>query len=117
QAYAPFCSLPQLPVTDITQLKSDTLWSYELGTKVQMPNPALLISAAAFHIDWKNIQQQVALPCGYYFDINGDAATINGGEIEINGRISRALQVRFGLGYEKTKISDPGALGLPGIGI
>jgi iron complex outermembrane recepter protein len=117
QAYAPFCQLPGLPVSDITQLKSDTLWSYEVGTKVQMPNPALLFSAAAFHIDWKNIQQQVALPCGYYFDINGDAATINGAEIEINGRVSKALQVRLGLGYEKTKISDPGALGLSGIGI
>jgi iron complex outermembrane receptor protein len=117
QAYAPFCQLPGLPVSDITQLKSDTLWSYEVGTKVQMPNPALLFSAAAFHIDWKNIQQQVALPCGYYFDINGDAATINGGEIEIGGHVSKALQVRLGLGYEKTKISDPGALGLSGIGI
>jgi iron complex outermembrane receptor protein len=117
QAYAPFCQLPGLPVSDITQLKSDTLWSYEVGTKVQMPNPALLFSAAAFHIDWKNIQQQVALPCGYYFDINGDAATINGAEVEIGGHLSKALQVRLGLGYEKTKIGEPGALGLSGIGI
>jgi iron complex outermembrane recepter protein len=117
QAYAPFCSLAGLPVTDITQLKSDTLWSYEVGTKVQLPHPGLLVSAAAFHIDWKNLQQQVALPCGYYFDINGDAASINGAEVEIDGHLTRALQVRFGAGYEKTKITDPGALGIPGIGI
>jgi outer membrane receptor protein involved in Fe transport len=117
QAYAPFCQLPGLPVTDITQLKSDTLWSYELGTKIQLPNPGLLVSAAAFHIDWKNLQQQVALPCGYYFDLNGGEATISGGEIEIAGHLSRELQVRFGAGYEKTDITDPGALGLPGIGL
>ena len=117
QAYAPFCSLTGLPVTDITQLKSDTLWSYEAGTKLQLPHPGLLVSAAAFHIDWKNLQQQVALPCGYYFDINGGAATINGAEVEIDGHLTRALQVRFGAGYEKTKITDPGALGIPGIGI
>ena len=117
QAYAPFCQLPGLPVTDITQLKSDTLWSYEAGAKVQLPHPGILVSAAAFHIDWKNLQQQVALPCGYYFDINGGAATINGAEIEIDGHLSRSLQVRFGTGYEKTKITDPGALGLSGIGI
>jgi outer membrane receptor protein involved in Fe transport len=117
QAYAPFCSLAGLPATDITQLKSDTLWSYEVGTKVQLPHPGLLISAAAFHIDWKNLQQQVALPCGYYFDINGGAATINGAEVEIDGHLSRSFQIRFGAGYEKTKITDPGALGLPGIGI
>jgi iron complex outermembrane recepter protein len=117
QAYAPFCSLAGLPVTDITQLKSDTLWSYEVGTKIQLPHPGLLVSAAAFHIDWKNLQQQVALPCGYYFDINGGEATINGGEIEIDGHLSRALQVRFGVGYERTDITEPGALGLPGIGV
>jgi len=117
QAYAPFCSLAGLPVTDITQLKSDTLWSYELGTKIQLPHPGLLLSAAAFHIDWSNPQQQVALPCGYYFDINGGKATINGGEIELDGHLSKALQMRFGVGYEDTKITDPGALGLPGIGV
>jgi iron complex outermembrane recepter protein len=117
QAYAPFCSLAGLPVTDITQLKSDTLWSYEVGTKIQLPHPGLLLSAAAFHIDWKNPQQQVALPCGYYFDINGGEAKINGGEIELDGHLSKALQLRFGVGYEDTKITDPGALGLPGIGV
>jgi iron complex outermembrane receptor protein len=115
QAYAPFCSLPNLPVTDITQLRSDTLWSYEAGTKIQLPNPGLLLSAAAFHIDWKNIQQQIALPCGYYFDINGDEATINGAEIELAGHLSKALQVRFGAGYEKTKITEPGALSIVGV--
>ena len=117
QAYAPFCQLPGLPVTDITQLKSDTLWSYEVGTKIQLPNPGLLVSAAAFHINWSDLQQQVALPCGYYFDLNGGKATISGGEIEIAGHLSRELQVRFGAGYEKTDITDPGALGLPGIGL
>jgi outer membrane receptor protein involved in Fe transport len=117
QAYAPFCALAGLPVTDITQLKSDTLWSYELGSKVRLPNSGLLLSAAAFHIDWKNPQQQVGLPCGSYFDINGGAATINGAEIEIDGRLSRALQIRFGVGFENTNMTDPGPLADPGIGI
>jgi iron complex outermembrane receptor protein len=35
----------------------------------------------------------------------------------LSGHLSRALQIRFGAGYEKTKITDPAALGLPGIGI
>lgn len=115
QADVSFCAMPNLPVTDITQLKSDTLWSYEVGTKIQLPNPGLLVSAAAFHIDWKNLQQQIALPCGFYFDINGGEATINGGEVEVAGHLSRALQVRFGAGYEKTDITDPGPLGIVGI--
>ncbi len=66
QTFAPFCAEPDLPVTAPTHLKSDTLWSYEIGTKVQVPDPGLLITAAAFHIKWNNLQQQVALPCGSY---------------------------------------------------
>ena len=115
QTFAPFCAEPNLPINDLTQLKSDTLWSYEVGTKIQVPNPGLLVSAAAFRINWQNLQQQVALPCGAYYTINGDAATINGGEIEVAGHLSRSLQIRLGAGYEKTAITDPGALGIVGI--
>ncbi len=115
QAALPFCALPNLPVSDITQLKSDTLWSYEIGTKIQVPHPGLLISAAAFHINWRNLQQQIALPCGAYFDINGNAAKIDGGEIEVSGNLTPELSLRFGGGYEKTDINDPGALGIVGI--
>ncbi|HEX4585518.1 MAG TPA: TonB-dependent receptor [Burkholderiaceae bacterium] len=116
QSLGTFCPLPPgLSATDITHLKSDTLWTYELGTKVQVPHPSLLISAAAFHIDWSDLQQQVALPCGYYFTINGNKATINGGELEVAGKLSRALQVRLGVGYEHTKITDPGALAFAGV--
>jgi outer membrane receptor protein involved in Fe transport len=115
QLLATFCALPGLPANDITQLKSDTLWTYEGGTKIQLTNPGLLITAAGYHIDWSNIQQQVALPCGYYFDINGGTATINGGELEIAGKILPNLQIRLGANYEDTALTDPGALGLVGL--
>jgi iron complex outermembrane recepter protein len=115
QAFLPFCAEPALPVSDITQLKSDTLWTYEAGTKIQFQDPDILLSAAAFHIDWKNIQQQVALPCGSYFDINGNKARINGGEFEVLGHVTHDFQVRAGFGYESTSITDPGALGLVGL--
>ena len=115
QAYLPFCSEANLPLADITQLKSDTLWTYEVGTKAQLQDPDILLSAAAFHIDWKNIQQQVALPCGSYFDINGNRARINGGEFEALGHVTHDLSVRAGVGYESTSITEPGALGLVGL--
>jgi outer membrane receptor protein involved in Fe transport len=115
QANLPACSLPTLPLDDILHLKSDTLWSYEAGTKVQLPQPALLLSAAVFHIDWKNLQQQVALPCGFYLQLNGGEARINGAEIELNGRVTPSLTLRFGLGYEHTDINDPGALAFVGV--
>ena len=115
QASLPFCAEPNLPVSDITHLKSDTLWTYEAGAKVQLQNPQMLLTADGFHIDWNNIQQQVALPCGAYFEINGAKAKIDGAEFEAMGYLLPQLQVRLGLGYEATDITNPGALGLVGL--
>jgi iron complex outermembrane recepter protein len=116
QSLGTFCPLPPgLSTTDITHLRSDTLWTYKLGTKLQLPHPGLLVSAAAFHIDWNDVQQQIALPCGYYFTVNGNKATIDGGEIEATGHLTHSLSVRFGAGYEHTKITDPGALHFAGV--
>lgn len=115
QPYLPFCALPALPITDITQVKSDTLWTYEVGTKLRVSGTGVLISAAAFHINWNNLQQQVALPCGAYIVINGDAAQINGAEVELAGAVTPSFQIRFSVGYEKTNISNPGPLGIVGI--
>jgi iron complex outermembrane recepter protein len=117
QANFPACQLPGLPIDDITHVRSDTLWSYELGTKVQIPHPGLLLSAAAFHINWANPQTQVALPCGFYLQVNANSAKIDGTEFELNGRLAPGWQLRLGGGYEKTDITDPGILETPGIGV
>jgi outer membrane receptor protein involved in Fe transport len=115
QANLPACQLAGLPLDDILHLKSDTLWSYEVGTKTQFPQTGVVLSAAAFHIEWKNLQQQVALPCGFYLQLNGTEAQINGGEIELDGHITPALQVRLGLGFEHSYINDPGILSAAGV--
>jgi len=120
QANFPGCTTintPQGPVTlppsTITQVQSDTLWTYELGTKVQLPS--VLISAAAYNIEWSNLQQQVALTCGFYLQMNGQKAQINGAELEASGRLAPGLQFRLGLGYESTDINEPGNLALVGV--
>ncbi|HXW73510.1 MAG TPA: TonB-dependent receptor [Steroidobacteraceae bacterium] len=109
QANFPGCS-SSIPVYDVTHIKSDTLWTYELGTKIQTQK--VLISAAAYDIEWSDLQQQVALPCGFYLQVNGDKARIYGGEIEANGRVTPELQFRVGIGIEKSEITDPGNLAL-----
>src|SRR5262249_20798935 len=79
-----------IPSEDITHIRSDTLWTYELGAKVQTSQ--VLVSAAAYDIEWSDLQQQVALQCGFYLQINGNKARIRGGEIEADGRVTQELQ-------------------------
>ena len=57
------------------QFGSDKLWSYEAGTKARLADGTVEISAAAYIIEWNNIQQNIVLPiCGYSFIANtGDA--------------------------------------------
>jgi iron complex outermembrane recepter protein len=99
-----------IPADDITHIRSDTLWTYELGTKVQTSQ--VLFSAAAYDIEWSDLQQQVALQCGFYLQVNGNKARIRGGEIEANGRLTQELQFRAGIGIAKSDITDPGNLSL-----
>ena len=115
QANFPGCSLPQLSVDAITHIRSDTLWTYEIGAKTQLP--AVLISAAAYDIEWKDVQQQVSLICGFYAQVNGNKARVRGAELEASGRLGLpGLQFRLGVGYEDTDMTDPGNLALFGVG-
>jgi iron complex outermembrane receptor protein len=110
QANFPGCATTAIPENDITHIRSDTLWTYELGTKMQTSQ--VLLSAAAYDIEWSDPQQQVALQCGFYLQVNGNKARIRGGEIEANGRLTSELQFRAGIGIAKSDITDPGNLAL-----
>ncbi len=66
-----------------TKFGSDSLWTYELGSKGRYLDGRLTLNGAVFYTDWHNIQQQIYLPdCGYYFTENVGDARIYGGELE-----------------------------------
>ena len=100
----------QLPtgvtVDQTRQFKSDSLWNYELGIKSAWFDHRLTLDAAAFYVDWKNIQQLILLGCGFQYRANAGAATSKGGEIELNARPIQPLQITAGIGYQNAKISE-----------
>ncbi len=58
---------------------SDSLWSCEVGSKNVLSGGRAQISASAYYIDWKNIQQGVALAsCGFQFTTNLGKAVSQG---------------------------------------
>jgi iron complex outermembrane receptor protein len=78
--------------TQPTQFASDTLWTYEAGSKGLYFGGRLSVNAAAFYTDWHNIQQQIYLPiCGYYFTANVGDARIYGGEVEAQWKVTSNL--------------------------
>ena len=80
--------------TQPTQFASDTLWTYEVGSKGAYFGDRLSINAAGFYTDWHNIQQQIYLPiCGYYFTENAGNARIYGGEVEASLKLTDELRI------------------------
>jgi len=100
---------PNINISQTRSFNSDSLWNYELGTKTAWLDHRLTIDAAGFYIDWKNIQQEILLSCGFQYTANAGAATSKGGELEVRARPTEPLEMSLGLGYQNAKITEQGA--------
>jgi len=89
-----------------TKFGSDSLWTYELGSKGRYLDNRLSLNGAAFYTDWHDIQQQIYLPdCGYYFTENVGDAQIYGGELEGSFKITRHLLFSANVSAESATIT------------
>jgi outer membrane receptor protein involved in Fe transport len=85
---------------------SDSLWSYEIGSKDTLFGGRLKTRIAAYRIDWKNIQQSVLLACSFSITENAGAATSTGAEVEADIAPMQGLNLSFGAGYDNAKITS-----------
>ena len=91
---------------------SDSLWSYELGTKNSFLDHRLQIDASVFYIDWNNIQQNVYLPdCGEQFTANLGKAKSEGGNIDVLYRPIEALTLDLQAAYTDARLTKTSCAG------
>ena len=100
---------PGVSFSQTRQFASDHLWNYELGSKNTWLDHRLTLNADVFYIDWKNIQQNILLACGFQYRANAGAADSKGAELELNARPVDPLQLSLGVGYQKAKITEASA--------
>jgi outer membrane receptor protein involved in Fe transport len=87
---------PGLPAT----FQPDSLWSYELGSKMDLMDHRMTLNVAAFLLKWKNIQQDITLSdAGFDFETNVGNATSYGFEAELKARVTTNLTLAASLGY------------------
>jgi iron complex outermembrane receptor protein len=92
---------------------SDSLWSYELGTKNVFFEHRLQLNASVFYIDWSNIQQNVYLPtCGAQFTANLGKAQSSGGDLEIIFRPVDSLMLDLAAAYTDAHYSRSSCAGV-----
>jgi outer membrane receptor protein involved in Fe transport len=99
---------PNIALGDTRRFKSDSLWNYELGAKTAWLDRRITVNVAGFDIRWKDIQQQILLPCGFQFIANAGAAESKGAEAEVRARATEHLEGSFGVGYQDAKITKKG---------
>ncbi len=100
---------PQAP----GQFASDSLWSYEIGSKNTFLEHTLQINASLFYVDWRNIQQNVYLPsCGEQFTANLGSAKSEGGDIEILYKPIEALTFDLTAAYTDARFTNTSCAGV-----
>lgn len=86
---------------------SDTVWSYEVGSKNQTADRRLTFNASLFYIKWKNIQQFVTLSsCGGGFIANLGSAENKGFDIDAAFTPIDGLNLGAAVGYTNGKFKD-----------
>jgi iron complex outermembrane recepter protein len=97
-----------------TKYDPDSLWSYEVGAKTSEFNRRMTLNGDVYYIDWSNIQQQVALECGFPFTGNLGKASVKGGELELQLLPIDQLTLYSSLSYTDAKLNSTTA-GTPGV--
>jgi outer membrane receptor protein involved in Fe transport len=121
QALIPECGgiLTQLGLEpyEPTRYKPDTVWNYEVGGKSQLEDGRLTLTGALFQMNWSDIQQRFTVPvCFLGITENEGAARLRGGEFELSGRPLDFLEVRGGIGYVDSRVTEQGLAILPPVG-
>jgi iron complex outermembrane receptor protein len=112
----PACQVA-LAVLGLTQAPStydtDTVWSYELGAKLQTADRRFRFVGSVYRIDWEGIQQTISLgdDCGFSFIGNLGKARSQGFEAETSWRPTDALRFDASLGYTDAHLTEDLVLG------
>ncbi|MBA3810537.1 MAG: TonB-dependent receptor [Caulobacteraceae bacterium] len=89
-----------------TSYNSDSVWSYEVGSKDRFFDRKLQVAASAFYIQWKNIQQAFYVPaCGIQFTTNAGDAVSKGFDVQAQWQVTRGLDLEMSAGYTDAKFT------------
>jgi len=93
-----------------TEVRPDSIKSYELGAKTDWLQKRLTVNVAAYRINWNDIQEQRLLPCGFGISDNFGDAVVKGGEIEASAQLSHRVNAGLSVTYLHTELLQGSAL-------
>ncbi|HEY6926929.1 MAG TPA: TonB-dependent receptor, partial [Steroidobacteraceae bacterium] len=105
------CDLPAQP----PPFNSDSVWSFELGSKNRLFDGRARLDGSVFYVDWRKIQQQIFLnSCAAGFIANTGSAVSKGfdlaSEIALTEQVKVGLSVSYIDAYMTKTVTFDGAL-------
>lgn len=95
-----------------TSYQSDSVWSYEIGSKNRLFGNRLSIDFSAYYVDWKNIQSTVSLSsCLQSMFDNLGKASSKGFDLVIGGTPVEGLTLNASVAYTKAVFEEAVVLG------
>jgi outer membrane receptor protein involved in Fe transport len=119
QVNVPIVSLPGEVVPAF--FKSDSLWNFEIGAKTTWLDRRLQVNAAAYFIDWSDLQATLQSGTGFTYISNVGSAEIKGLEIETIALLGSGLTWTTALSFNDGELSKdvptvaPEGTRLPGV--
>jgi outer membrane receptor protein involved in Fe transport len=99
------------PATVPGRANSDSLWSYEAGTKQTFGDGRFTANFAAYYIDWSDIQVQfLGAACGFEFFSNAGKASNRGAEFEFVGEVTDNLTLGLATSYNDAHLDEDAPL-------
>jgi iron complex outermembrane recepter protein len=89
--------IPPCPATSTPTYGPDWVWNYELGTKEPLLDGRVQLEASLFHMNWRNIQQNLST-CGGEITNAGTAAS-NGFDLSVRAAITDRVRLAAALEY------------------
>jgi outer membrane receptor protein involved in Fe transport len=88
------------------QYTRDSVKSTEVGGKFRLFDGQAQVNAAAFHIEWDNVQFVLALPlCAFSYVANAATAASDGGELQFNAR-THGFTLNGNIGYDSARYTQ-----------
>ncbi len=92
----------------------DTVWSYELGTRLALLDRRLRLNATAFYVDWSDLQMNFPLSafgppggaCAYDAVANVGDARSSGIEVEATALLGERLRLDLAFGYTDAQFTS-----------
>ena len=93
-------------VTNADRFMSDSLWTYEVGTKLRLAEGRLQLNGSVFYTDWDTIQTTRNLSCGWRIIQNAGRVISQGAEFDATFQISDGLAITVAGSYTDATTSD-----------